>query len=95
MIEELLASKKEPWDVEEQPHAEDRGVETPTHAESSRDGRKCTRMDDSLLHDYRENVGALTSQHRKRSSPERYNHYMALMRKCVETDPSFFEEEVQ
>eukprot|EP00253_Pinus_taeda_P009563 PITA_09563 len=42
-----------------------------------------------------ENVGALTSQHRQRSSPERYTGYMALMSGCVEIEQSSFEEAVQ
>ena len=69
-------------------------METPTHAESSRDGRKCTKEADMLLHDARENVGAPTSQHRHRMSSKRYTGYMALMSGGVETDPSSFEEAV-
>ena len=64
VVEEILALKEEPQIDVEQPHAEDRGVETPTHAESSRDGRKHIREAGRLLHDMRENVGAPTSQRR-------------------------------
>ena len=38
--EEILAPKEEPWDDVEHPHAEEKRVEAPTHAETSRDGRK-------------------------------------------------------
>jgi len=64
VVEELLAPKEEPKDDVEKPHAEDQGVETPTHVNSSKYGRKRTREVDRLLHDTRENVGAPTSQHR-------------------------------
>ena len=79
----------------EQPHAEVPGVETSTHAESSRDGWKRTREVEKLLEDVRENVGEPSSQHRQRRSPERYTGYMALSGECVETEPSSFEEAVQ
>ena len=48
----------------EQPHAEDPGVETSTHVESSRDGQKHSREADRLMMDVRENVGQPSSQHR-------------------------------
>lgn len=67
-------------------------MEAPTHAETSRDGRKCTREADNLMHDVRENVGAPTSQHRQRRSLDRYTSYMALMSESVEIEPSSFEE---
>ena len=61
-VEELLAPKEEPQDVEKPQAKEKRVVET-THAEpSTRDGKKCTRYADELLLDARENVGAPTSQ---------------------------------
>jgi len=41
-------------------------VEARTHAETSRDGRKCTREVEKLMHDVREYVGAPTSQCKKR-----------------------------
>ena len=63
-------------------------METSTQAESSREV-------DRLLDDARENVGAPTSQRRQRRSHERYTGYMALMSKCVVTEPSFFEEDVE
>eukprot|EP00253_Pinus_taeda_P024502 PITA_24502 len=72
-----------------------KGVETSTQVESSRDGRKCAREDDRLLEDVRENVGAPSSQCRQRESPERYTRYVALVRECVETEPSSFEEAMQ
>jgi len=40
----------------EQPHGEENGVETPTHAESFRDGKRQIIEADRLLHDARENV---------------------------------------
>ena len=58
---EILAPKEEPHDDVEQPNIEEKRVEAPTHVETSRDGRKCTREDDILMHDARENVGASTS----------------------------------
>ena len=68
---------------------------TSTQAKSSREGRNHTREADRLLHDAWENVGAPTSQHRQKRSPERYNGYMALARECVETNPYSFDKEVQ
>jgi hypothetical protein len=62
---------------------------------SSRDiqrRKERTREADRLLQDARENVGAPTSQHRQRRSPDRYTGYMALMSELVETEPSSFEE---
>ena len=47
------------------------------------------------MKDVRENVGAPSNQHRKRSSPDRYTNYMALMTELVENYPSSFEEEVE
>jgi len=62
-VDELLVPKKEESQTDvEQPHAEVPGVETSTQAESSRDGRKCTREANRLLEDARENVGAPYSQ---------------------------------
>lgn len=69
----------------EKPPAEEQRVEAPTHAETSRDGKKCTKEDDKLLHDARENVGAPISQRIGRRSPDRYTRYMALMSELVET----------
>ena len=70
-------------------------METSTQVDSSKEGRKRTRDADKLLDDARENVGAPTSQRRQRRSPERYARYMALMGKCVVTEPSSFKEAVQ
>lgn len=70
-------------------------METPTHVESSRDGRKHTKEAKKLLHDSTENVGAPTSQRRQRRSSERYTSYMVSMSGSVEIEPSSFEEVVQ
>ena len=43
--------EEEPQIDVEQPHAEDLGVETSTHAETSRDGRKCSSEVDRLMLD--------------------------------------------
>ena len=56
--------------IEEQPQAEVYRVEAPTHAKTSRDRRKHTKEVDRLVLDARENVGAPTSQCRKRRSLE-------------------------
>ena len=93
--EELsVPNEEEPQIDAEQPHAEDPGVETYTHAESSRDGRKHSREVDNLMLDAWENVGHPSSQCRHRRSPERYTGYMALGGECVESEPSSFEEVV-
>ena len=56
-MEELLVPKEEePQTNAEQTHAEDLGVETSTHAKSSRDGWKCLREADRLLMDATENL---------------------------------------
>jgi len=67
----------------------------PTHAETSRDGRKHTREVEKLMDDARENVGAPTSQHRQRRSLDQYTGYMDLISKSVDIDPSLFKEAVQ
>jgi len=60
--EELLVPKEEEPQIDaEQPHAKDLGVETSTHAESSKDGHKCSREADRLMLDVRENVGQPSS----------------------------------
>ena len=66
-------------------------MEAPTHAETSRDGRKHTREVEILTHDSRENVGTPTTQRRQR----RYTGYMGFMIESVEIKPSSFEEVVQ
>ena len=56
--EELSVPKEEEPQIDAKlPHAEDLGVETSTHAETSRDGRKRSREADKLMLDVRENVG--------------------------------------
>ena len=45
--------------------------------------------------DVAQNVGAPTSQCRQRQSPDRFNRYMALMRKCIVTKPYSFHEVAQ
>ena len=70
-------------------------METSTYAESSKEGRKCTREIEILLDDARENVGAPSSQRRQRRSLERYTRYMALRGACVVMEPSSFQEVVQ
>ena len=83
-IEELLAPKDEPQDVEQPQEKEQRVVETTHLYPSTKNGRKCTREADLLLLDARENVGAPTSQCRKRRSPERYTGYMDLMSEGID-----------
>ena len=91
--EELLVPKEEEPQIDaEKSHAEDPRVETSTHAESSRDGRKRSREANRLMMDVREDVGQPSSHHRKRRAPEQYTGYMALVRQCVETETSSFEE---
>ena len=88
--EELLVPKDEPLDVD-QPQEEIHGVEESAHAEPNiRQGRMCTTEADSLKLDAAENVGVPTSQHRQRQSPDRFTRYMALMSKCIMTEPSSF-----
>ena len=71
-------------------------MEESTHAEPNiRQGRKRTTEAERLKVDAAQNVGVPTSQCRKRQSPDRYTGYMALMSKCIVTEPSYFEEEVQ
>ena len=77
--EELLVPKDESQDVD-QPHEEVHGVEENTHAEPSiKNGRRCTTESDRLRPDVAQNVGAPTSQHRQRQSPNRFTRYMDLM----------------
>jgi len=60
--EELSVPKEEEPRIDvEQPHAKDMGVETSTHAESSRDGHKHSREGDMLMIYARENVGQPSS----------------------------------
>jgi len=48
-----------------------------------------------LAQDAKKVVGPPTAQRRQRQSPDQYAGYMALMRKCVVTEPSSFEEAVE
>ena len=68
-------------------------MEESTHAEPNiRQGRKRTTEAERLKLDATENVGVPTSQRRQRQSPDRYTRYMALMSKCIVTEPYYFEE---
>jgi hypothetical protein len=93
--EKLLVPKDESQDVDK-PHEEIHGVEESTHVEPSIiNGRKRTTEVDILRLDVAQNVGAPTSQCRQRQSPDRFTGYMDLMRKCIVTEPSSFQEVVQ
>jgi hypothetical protein len=90
--EELLVPKDEFQDVDH-PHEKVHGVEEATQADPSiRNGRKHTMEADRLRLDVAQNVGAPISQRRQRQSPDRFAGYMALMRKCIVTEPSSFQE---
>ena len=58
------------------------------------DKRHTTEVERLKL-DAAQNVGVPASQHRQRQSPNRFTGYMALMRKCIVTKPSSFQEVVQ
>ena len=67
-----------------------------THAEPSTiHGRRRTTEADRLRLDEAEHVGSPTSLRRQRQSLDRFTGYMALMTKCIVTEPSSFEEVVQ
>ena len=71
-------------------------MEESSHAKTNiRTGRKCTIEVERLKLDAAQNVGVPTSQCRQRQSPDRFTGYMALMSKCIVTEPSSFEEVVQ
>jgi len=90
--EELLVPKDEPQYMDKT-HAEDHGVEENTHAEPSiRNGRRRTTEFDRLRLDVGKNVGTPTSLRRQIQSIDRFTRYMALMSKCIVTEPSSFEE---
>ena len=92
--EELLVPKDESQDVD-QPHEEVHGVEKTTQANPSIiNGRKRTTEVDRLRLDDAQNVGAPTSQGRQIQSPDRFDRYMALMSKCIVTEPYSFQEAV-
>lgn len=92
--EELFFPKYEPQDVDKPPE-EVHGVEETTHAAPNNRGQKRTTKDERLNLDAAQNVGATTSQRRQRQSPDQFTRYMALMSKCIMTDPSSFEEAVE
>ena len=92
--EELLVPKHEHQDVD-QPQEEVHGVEETTHAAPTIRGRKRTTEVERLAQDAEKVVGPPIAQCRQRQSPDRYNGYMALVSKCVMTEPSSFEEAVE
>ncbi len=92
--EELLVPKDELQDVD-QPQDEVHGVEETTHAAPTIRGRKRLTEAERLAQDAEKVVGPPTAQRRQRQSPDRYTGYMALMGKCVVTEPSFFKEVVE
>ena len=70
-------------------------MEESTHSEPKiRQGKKRTTEVERLKLDAAQNVGFPTSQRRQRQSLDRFTGYMALMSKCIVTEPSSFEEEV-
>ena len=79
----------------DQPQEEVHGVEETTHVVPTIRGRKCTTEVERLAQDVEKIVGAPASQRRQRQSPDRYTGYMALMSKCIVTEPSSFEETVE
>jgi hypothetical protein len=94
-VEEELLVRKDESQYVYQPHEEVHGVGEATHVEPSIiNGRKRTTKFDRLRLDVSQNVGAPTSQCRQRPSPDRFTGYMALMRKCIVTEPSSFQEAV-
>ena len=70
-------------------------MEETTHAAPTIRGRKRTTEAKRLAQDAEKVVGSPTSQRRQRQSPDRYTGYMALMSKCIVTEPSSFEEAVE
>jgi len=92
--EVLLVPKDELQDVD-QPHEKVHGVEETTHVAPNIRGRKHTTEAERLNLDAEKIVGAPTSQRRQRQSPDRYTGYMALMSKCIVTEPSSFQEAVE
>ena len=92
--EELLVPKDELQDVD-QPQDEVHGVEESNHVAPTIRGRKRLTEAERLAQDAKKVVGPPTAQRRQRQSPDRYTRYMALMIKCVVTEPSSFEETVE
>ena len=65
--------------------------EESTHVEPNiRIGKKRTTEAERLKLDAAQNVGVPTSQRRHRQSPNRFTGYMALMSKCIVTEPYSF-----
>lgn len=91
---ELLVPKDELKDVD-QPQDEVHGVEETTHATQTIRGRKRTTEAERLAQAAEEVVGPPTTQCRERQSLDWYTGYMALVSKCVVTEPSSFEEAVE
>eukprot|EP00253_Pinus_taeda_P011591 PITA_11591 len=89
-----IVPKDELQDVD-QPQDEVHGVEETTHAAPTIRGRKRLTEAERLAQDPEKVVGPPTAQRRQRQSPDRYTGYMALMSKCVVTEPSFFEEAME
>ena len=58
-------------------------MEAPNNVETSKDGRKCTREPERMMHDSRETMGALTSQCRKMMSLGWDTGYMDMMSESV------------
>ena len=67
-------------------------MEESTHAAPTIRGRKRLTEVERLAQDAEKGVGPPTAQCRQRESPDRYTGYMALMSKCVVTEPSSLEE---
>ena len=70
-------------------------MEETTQAAPTIRGRKHTTEAERLAQDAEKVVGPPTAQCRQRQSPDRYTRYMALVRKCVVTEPSSFEEAME
>ena len=70
-------------------------MEEATQAAPTIRGRKRTTEVERLAQDAEKVVGPPTAQHRQRQSLERYTRYMALVSKCVVTEPSSFKEAVE
>ena len=92
--EELLVPKDELQGVD-QTQDKVHGVEETTHAAPTIRGRKRLTEAERLAQDAEKVVGPPTAQRRQRKSPDRYTGYMALVSKCVVTEPSSFEEAVE
>jgi hypothetical protein len=89
--EELLVLKDE-YQYVDQPHEEVHGVEEATHVDPSiKNGRNHTTEADRFRLDVAQNVGAPTSQDRQRQSLDQFTGYMALMSKCIVTEPYSFQ----